>query len=47
MALEIHKLIKNSEFSIIEEAGHLINIENPKAFNYEILKFLKDLRSVL
>ena len=47
MALEIHKLIKNSKFSIIEEAGHLINIENPKAFNYEILKFLKDLRSVL
>ena len=42
MALEIHKLIKNSKFSIIEEAGHLINIENPKAFNYKILKFLKE-----
>ena len=42
MALEIHKLIKNSEFSIIEEAGHLINIENPKAFNYRILQFLKE-----
>ena len=41
MAFEIHKLIKNSEFSIIEEAGHLINIENPKAFNYKTLQFLK------
>ena len=43
MALEIHKLIKNSKFSIIEEAGHLINIENPKAFNYKVLYFLKKL----
>ena len=41
MALKIHKLIKNSQFSIIEEAGHLINIENPKAFNNKVLKFLK------
>ena len=41
MALEIHKLIKNSKFSIVEEAGHLINIENPKAFNYKVLQFLK------
>ena len=43
MALEIHKLIKNSKFSIIEEAGHLINIENPKAFNLKVLQFLKKL----
>ena len=43
MAFEIHKLIKNSKFSIIEEAGHLINIENPKAFNYKVLQFLKNL----
>ena len=41
MALEIHKLIKNSKFSIIDEAGHLINIEKPRAFNYEVLQFLK------
>ena len=43
MASKIHKLIKNSKFSIIEEAGHLINIENPKAFNYKVLQFLKTL----
>ena len=43
MALRIHKLIKNSKFSIIDEAGHLINIESPKTFNDKVLKFLKDL----
>ena len=43
MALKIHKLIKNSKFSIIEEAGHLINIENPKAFNHKVIQFLKNL----
>ena len=43
MAWKIHKLIKNSKFSIIEEAGHLINIENPKAFNHKVLQFLKAL----
>ena len=43
MALNIHKLIKNSKFSIIDEAGHLSNIENPKSFNYKVLQFLKEL----
>ena len=41
MAMKIHKLIKNSKFSTIKEAGHLINIENPKDFNYKVLQFLK------
>ena len=43
MALEIHKLIKNSKLSIISDAGHLTNIENPKMFNDQVLKFLKKL----
>ena len=43
MALEIHKLIKNSKFSIIDDAGHLTNIENPKMFNDKVLQFLKEL----
>ena len=43
MALEIHKLIKNSKFSIIDDAGHLTNIENPKMFNDKVLQFLKKL----
>ena len=41
--LKIENNIKNSKFSIIEKAGHLINIENPKAFNYKTLQFLKEL----
>ena len=41
MALKIHQLIKNSKFLIIEEAGHLTNIENPKVFNDKVLLFLK------
>ena len=47
MAFEIHKLIKNSKFSIIEEAGHLINIENPRAFNYKVLQFFKKIITTL
>ena len=43
MAFKIHKLIKKSNFSIIEEAGHLINIEKPKVFNNKVLQFLKTL----
>ena len=43
MALKIHKLIINSKFSIIQEAGHLINIEKPKAFNDKVLQFLNTL----
>ena len=41
MALEIHKLIKNSKFFVIHGVGHLTNIENPKIFNKKILQFLK------
>ena len=44
MALKIHDLIKNSKFSNIKEAGHLINIENPEDFNYKVLQFLKTLK---
>ncbi len=41
MAFKIHQLIKNSKFLIIDDAGHLTNIENPKVFNYKVLHFLK------
>ena len=41
MAFKIHKLIKNSKFFVIGEAGHLTNIESPKIFNNEVLQFLK------
>ena len=43
MALKIQKLVKNSKLSIIENVGHLSNIENPAIFNEIILKFLREL----
>ena len=43
MALKIHKLIKNSKFLIINDVGHLTNIENPKIFNKKVLQFLKEI----
>ena len=40
MALKIHELVENSDFEIIDNAGHLSNIENPEDFNNCILKFI-------
>ncbi len=40
MAIKIHKLIRNSKFLVINGAGHLTNIENPKSFNTKVLQFL-------
>ena len=37
-------LIKNSEFKIIEGAGHLPCVEKPKIFSNELLKFLGRLK---
>jgi len=43
MAKKIQLLIKNSELSIIPNAGHLTNIEEPKIFNEILFNFLKKL----
>ena len=43
MALKIHELIKNSKFLVINDVGHLTNIENPKIFNKKVLQFLKEI----
>ena len=40
MSKEIMKEIKDSSLAIIPNAGHLINIENPKIFNQKLLEFL-------
>ena len=40
MSKKILKEIKNSRLSIIPNAGHLSNIENPKLFNQKLLEFL-------
>ena len=44
MSLKIHKLIKNSKFKIIKNAGHLSNIENPEEFNKIILNFISNVK---
>jgi 3-oxoadipate enol-lactonase len=37
----MHKTIKDSEFHILSNAGHLSNLENSKAFNEKLFSFLK------
>jgi 3-oxoadipate enol-lactonase len=44
MAREIKEKIPNSLIKIIPNAGHLINIEQPKLFNDYLLSFLKNLK---
>ena len=40
MSNEIRREIKNSKLSVIPNAGHLSNIENPTVFNQKLLEFL-------
>ena len=37
---EMHRAIPGSELCIIEDAGHLSNIENPRRFNEVVMEFL-------
>ena len=37
---EMHRKIPGSEYALIEDAGHLTNIENPTRFNKVVLDFL-------
>ena len=43
MAKKIHNQIKNSDFFIINGAGHLTNIEKPDEFNRIVFNFLENL----
>lgn len=40
VALRMHEKIKGSKFHIIENAGHLSNMENPAEFNKQLSEFL-------
>ena len=44
MARDIMDKIPNSLIKIVPNAGHLINIEQPKLFNNNLLSFLKGLK---
>lgn len=43
-AQKMHKLIPQSELKILEDAGHLSNLEAPESFNMHLLTFLKSLQ---
>jgi 3-oxoadipate enol-lactonase len=40
-AQQMHEKILNSKLAIIQQAGHLSNLENPTAFNAHLVKFLE------
>ena len=40
VAQQMHEIIKDSSLQIIPQAGHVTNMENPSAFNSQLLKFL-------
>lgn len=41
-AIKLNEVIKNSKFEIIKNAGHEVNIDNPKEFADVIYSFWKD-----
>lgn len=42
-AQKMHALLPGSELVIIEQAGHLTNLENPERFNHHIKTFLRSI----
>lgn len=41
---QMHAMIRNSRFQVIEQAGHIANIEQPDIFNAAVATFLADVR---
>ena len=41
----MHREIKGSRLEVIEDAGHISNLEQPRSFNRVLLEFLRDLES--
>jgi pimeloyl-ACP methyl ester carboxylesterase len=39
----MHRGIRNSRLEIIEDAGHMTNMEQPEVFNRGVLSFLRDI----
>jgi len=39
-AQQMHENIRDSKLKIIQHAGHISNLENPAAFNFQLVKFL-------
>jgi 3-oxoadipate enol-lactonase len=41
---QMHAMIRNSRFCVIEQAGHIANIEQPDIFNEAVATFLAEVR---
>jgi pimeloyl-ACP methyl ester carboxylesterase len=39
---ELHRSIGGSQLAVLAEAGHLSNVEQPEAFNTQLLRFLRN-----
>lgn len=39
-SLEMHTLVKHSDFAVVPKAGHISNLENPNFVNIQIMDFL-------
>jgi pimeloyl-ACP methyl ester carboxylesterase len=46
LAQEIVDLIKGSKLTVIPDAGHLVNIEEPDMFNREVIDFILNQRGL-
>lgn len=46
VAQSMHKLITGSTLQVIENAGHLSNLENPTSFNAHVQKFLTAIEQI-
>ncbi len=43
----MHKAIKNSKLVVLEDAGHMVNLEQPDEFNDAVLDFLEEIEAGL
>lgn len=39
---KMHIYLPNSKLVVLENSGHMLNLENPEQFNHEVLTFLKE-----
>jgi pimeloyl-ACP methyl ester carboxylesterase len=40
---QMHEMIKGSRFMVVEQAGHISNIEKPAVFNAAVATFFDDI----
>ena len=43
LSVELNQKIENSQFIVLEEAGHMLNLEYPDKFNADLLNFIESI----